>query len=86
MISGLSATIIESPLEIQKSLKIPADHLQQCIDSGRATTGNAAGNTKDYLDLSGENKSPEILPAGYVSMPSFDLCSTTLAVVDNLDS
>lgn len=62
--SGLIATFIEAPLELQKNLTIPQDHLDVCKKGGIATTGNAAANTEDYLDLSGQNKPPAPLPAG----------------------
>lgn len=64
MVSGLTATMIEAPLELQKSQKIPEGHLDQCKAQGLPTAGNAAGNTVDFLDLTGENKSPPRLPAG----------------------
>jgi iron transport multicopper oxidase len=58
--SGLTATMIESPLDVQRQLsgKIPADHLKAC-DAGKA------GNTVDLFDLRGENTSPGPLPAGF---------------------
>lgn len=66
MVSGLSATMVEAPLEMQKSMKIPEDHISQCKGAGLPTQGNAAGNT-DFLDLRGENRSPGRLPSGFVS-------------------
>jgi iron transport multicopper oxidase len=64
------ATFVEAPLEIQRAIPaIPADHLAVCEKSGMPTRGNAAGNTVDLLDLSGENVPPRPLPSGYV--PSF---------------
>nr|OQO26383.1 hypothetical protein B0A51_06945 [Rachicladosporium sp. CCFEE 5018] len=65
--SGLVATMIEAPLELQSSMKIPADHYQVCQDSGTPTAGNAAGNTADVLDLTGQHKSPAPLPAGFTA-------------------
>ncbi|KAF2025724.1 iron transport multicopper oxidase FET3 precursor [Setomelanomma holmii] len=67
--SGLSATIIERPLDVQKQLsgKIPTDHLKVCEAGNVPTKGNAAGNTVDLLDLTGENKSPGTLPAGFTA-------------------
>ena len=65
--SGLIATIIESPLSIQAQLsdKIPEDHWKVCADGNVPTKGNAAGNTVDLLDLTGENRSPGVIPAGF---------------------
>src|ERR1051326_6202535 len=56
LISGLAATLVVAPLELQKTLQIPADHFSACADSNPATptTGNAAGNTVDFLNLDGE--------------------------------
>lgn len=61
------ATMIEAPLELQKTLTIPQNHFDVCKAAGVPTTGNAAGNTEDLLDLSGENKSPAPLPAGFTA-------------------
>ncbi|CBX99496.1 similar to iron transport multicopper oxidase FET3 [Plenodomus lingam JN3] len=67
--SGLTATIIERPLDIQSQLAghIPTDHLAACAAGQVPTAGNAAGNTLDLLDLTGENKSPGTLPAGFTA-------------------
>ncbi|KAF2726361.1 multicopper oxidase [Polychaeton citri CBS 116435] len=65
--SGLVATMIEAPLELQKTLTIPEDHFQACRDSNTPYQGNAAGNTADLLDLRGENRSPAPLPAGFTA-------------------
>ncbi|KAK0649983.1 Cupredoxin [Cercophora newfieldiana] len=53
---GLSATIIEDPIAIQKELTIPADHLAACKANCYPTKGNAAGNTKNPLDTTGFNE------------------------------
>ncbi|KAK4205798.1 putative precursor of iron transport multicopper oxidase FET3 [Triangularia verruculosa] len=63
--SGLVATFVEAPLEIQESLTIPADHLAVCKDLEIPTEGNAAGHTDDFLNLDGENAPPNRLPDGY---------------------
>jgi iron transport multicopper oxidase len=79
--SGLSATIIERPLDIQKQLsgKIPADHLKACEAGNVPTQGNAAGNTVDFLDLRGENRSPGTLPAGFTAKGIVALVFSCLA-------
>lgn len=64
--TGLAATMIEAASELQ-SLSIPADHYQVCKDSKTPYAGNAAGNTLNLLDLSGENKSSAPLPAGFTA-------------------
>jgi len=63
--SGLMATMIEAPTEVQKIISIPPEHLQICNDQNIPTAGNAAGNTVDLFDLSGENLPPPPLPAGF---------------------
>ena len=65
--SGLMATMVEAPLELQKTLQIPEDHYQMCRDENDLTAGNAAGNTVDLLDLSGQNVPPDPLPAGFTA-------------------
>lgn len=64
--SGLMATFVEAPLDLQKTLKIPEDHYAACAANGVPTAGNAAGNTVDFLDLRGQNAPPDPLPSGYV--------------------
>lgn len=64
--SGLVATFVEAPLELQQTLEIPDDHLDACKVAGVPTAGNAAGNDEDFLDLSGQNAQPGPLPDGYV--------------------
>ena len=65
--SGLAATMIEAPLDLQKTLKIPEAQIQACKDSGTPYQGNAAGNTVDFFDLTGENVSPAPLPSGFTA-------------------
>lgn len=72
MDQGLIATIIEAP-DVLQGLEVPKDHLEACRAGGVPTKGNAAGNTKDVLDLTGENRPvgplPEgFTPKGYVAM------------------
>lgn len=67
MDTGLIATMISSPLEMQKTLTIPQEFKQICSDQGISTVGNAAGNTEDYLDLSGQNLMVPPLPAGFTT-------------------
>ncbi|KID75830.1 Cupredoxin, partial [Metarhizium brunneum ARSEF 3297] len=65
VVSGLIATFVEAPTELQKTLSIPPTHLQACQKGNVATEGNAAANTRDLLDLSGQNEPPAPLPAGF---------------------
>ncbi|KAL8760372.1 MAG: hypothetical protein Q9184_003378 [Pyrenodesmia sp. 2 TL-2023] len=80
--SGLVATMVEAPLELQQSLSfaqspyassnssalaIPASHIEACTSQGLPLAGNAAGNTEDLLNLEGENLPPAPLPAGFTA-------------------
>ena len=69
VVSGLAATFVEAPLELQSQLKdkIPQDHLDACADLSVPTTGNAAGNTVDLLDLEGQPEPPKPLPKGFTA-------------------
>lgn len=58
------ATFVEAPLDLQKTIDIPKDHLEVCKQGSIPTTGNAAANDQDFLDLSGQNKAPPPLPVG----------------------
>lgn len=62
--SGLVVTMVEAPLDVQKTLTIPEDHFAACAAGGTLDAGNAAGNTVDFFDLSGQNKAVAPLPAG----------------------
>ncbi|KAF6843969.1 multicopper oxidase [Colletotrichum musicola] len=65
--SGLIATFVEAPLDVQKSLTIPEDHLKACAAANVPTVGNAAANTRNLLDLSGQNAPPPRLPDGFTA-------------------
>ena len=59
--------MIEAPEELQKGLSIPADQFKVCTDARLPIAGNAAANTKDFFDLTGENIPPAPLPAGFTA-------------------
>lgn len=63
--SGLVATMVEAPLVLQETLVIPEDHYAACEKGGVLDAGNAAGNTVDLLDLTGENEAIKPLPDGF---------------------
>ena len=67
MDQGLIATMVEAPLEIQKSITIPQNHLDACKAGNTLYEGNAAGNTVNFLDLTGANVPPAPLPAGFTA-------------------
>ncbi|ODV96436.1 hypothetical protein PACTADRAFT_41164 [Pachysolen tannophilus NRRL Y-2460] len=67
---GLAVTFIESPFEIQKLFQthdnfISENHFQICKSANVATSGNAAGNSINFKDLTGENVQPMPLPPGF---------------------
>jgi iron transport multicopper oxidase len=66
------ATFVEAPMDLQGELKIPDDHYAACRAGGIPSVGNAAGNTVNLFDLSGQNAPPGPLPAGYV-IPSLEM-------------
>lgn len=61
---GLTATIVEAPLELQQSQEINPAMEEICNQQGVPTAGNAAGNTQDYLDLTGANTAVPSNPQG----------------------
>lgn len=66
--SGLIATFVEAPLELQKTT-IPPDHYSLCErnDPAVPTTGNAAGNVADLFNLQGEPAPSAPLPEGFTT-------------------
>jgi iron transport multicopper oxidase len=46
---------------------VPQDQLDACKDLSIQTTGNAAGNTQDPLNLNGANVSPSFIPSGFTA-------------------
>ena len=59
--------MIEAPMDLQKTLKVPQNHYDVCKAGNVPIAGNAAGNTVDLLDLTGQNESPPPLPAGFTA-------------------
>lgn len=60
-IAGLAATFIEAPLELQKQQTLPREWNDNCKDQAFPIAGNAAGNTKNYTDLTGAPTLPGVL-------------------------
>lgn len=73
--------MIEAPLDLQKSITIPEDHLAVCASQGLPTAGNAAGNTKDLSDLKGENLPPAPMPSGFTARGIVALIFSCLSAV-----
>lgn len=66
---GLAIVLIEAPEELQDtdSQQLTENHKEICEKVGVSTTGNAAANTEDYMDLTGENVQHAALPAGFTA-------------------
>ncbi|KAK3717005.1 hypothetical protein LTR37_006060 [Vermiconidia calcicola] len=67
LVSGLVATMIEGPLDLQRGLIIPQNHYDVCRAGGTPFVGNAAGNTANVLDLTGQHESAPLLPSGFTA-------------------
>ncbi|KAI9734192.1 MAG: hypothetical protein M1818_006601 [Claussenomyces sp. TS43310] len=79
--SGLIATMIEMPMELQKTVTVPTDHLAACRAGGVATSGNAAGNTADFLDLTGQHEAVAPLPNGFTARGIVALTFSAIAAL-----
>lgn len=64
---GLAMVMIEAPDVIQQTHKIPQEQYDICRAGGVAFEGNAAANSQDYLDLSGQNTQRPSLPGGFTA-------------------
>ena len=87
MISGLVATFIEAPLQIQQNIRFPETMLQQCQKQNIPVTGNAANHTESnggLLDLTGEPSAPSPLPAGFTAKGYGALAGCCIAAVMGL--
>ncbi|KAG4220106.1 hypothetical protein PC116_g31415, partial [Phytophthora cactorum] len=73
------ATFVEAPLDLQKTLTLPKDHLDACAADNIPTTGNAAANTADFLDLTGEPRPPNPLPDGFTTRGKVALAFSCLS-------
>jgi iron transport multicopper oxidase len=79
MMSGLAATFIEAPLDLQSHLTIPQDQYDICKAGGVKTSGNAAGDTENVFDLDGQNSPPGFIPAGFTARGIVALVFSCLA-------
>ena len=73
--------MIEAPTVLQNTLSIPQDHLDACRAQNIPVVGNAAGNDKDFLDLTGAPKPPDRLPEGFTARGIVALVFSILAAV-----
>lgn len=67
LISGLAATMVEAPLDLQNNLVVPENHYDVCRAGNVQIKGNAAGNTVDLFNLDGQNESVAPLPSGFTA-------------------
>ncbi|ODV92325.1 hypothetical protein CANCADRAFT_42935 [Tortispora caseinolytica NRRL Y-17796] len=67
IIQGLSMVIVEAPEQIRATQSLTQNHLDVCKGGGYPTEGNAAGNTADYFNLTGEPQDVPELPAGFTA-------------------
>ncbi|KAK9453135.1 Cupredoxin [Dipodascopsis uninucleata] len=64
---GLALTLVEAPALIQANQVVPDDHYAACKAGGYDYEGNAAGNTANLFDLTGEPVQPKDLPTGFTA-------------------
>jgi iron transport multicopper oxidase len=66
---GLALIFIEDPMGIQEDERqaFTPDFINSCKKNGIDMEGNAAGNSKDFLDLSGQNLQQKALPSGFTA-------------------
>ncbi|PYH40724.1 putative ferrooxidoreductase Fet3 [Aspergillus saccharolyticus JOP 1030-1] len=86
LMQGLAMTFVEAPLMIQEKLTIPADHYAACVASDVEHEGNAAGNTVDLLDLSGQNQQPGWIPDGFTTRGIVSMVFTVLSAILGMGS
>mmetsp|Transcript_5883 Transcript_5883/g.5812 ORF Transcript_5883/g.5812 Transcript_5883/m.5812 type:complete len:619 (-) Transcript_5883:362-2218(-) len=69
LLQGLALVFVESPLQIQADSRqeLQEDVKKHCEMLDMPYKGNAAGNSKDYLDLTGQNVQVAPLPAGFTA-------------------
>ncbi|GME93752.1 unnamed protein product [Ambrosiozyma monospora] len=67
LVQGLAMVLIEDPMSIQKFQSLDDAWYENCDSAGVQTEGNAAGNTNDFFDLTGENVQVKALPAGFTA-------------------
>ncbi|CCK73114.1 ferroxidase FET3 KNAG_0M02610 [Huiozyma naganishii CBS 8797] len=67
LLQGLAIVLVEDPASIQASSSqaITANHLSVCANSSTLIKGNAAGNTDNFLDLTGEHVQLDSIPTGF---------------------
>ncbi|CAI7624527.1 unnamed protein product [Penicillium manginii] len=67
LMQGLAMSFIEAPKQIQEQLSLSDSQVSVCKAADVAYEGNAAANTDDLLDLTGQNRQLPWLPAGFTT-------------------
>jgi iron transport multicopper oxidase len=87
VISGLVATFIEAPLQMQQFIRYPEAMTQMCQRQNIPVVGNAANHTEEtggLLDLTGEPSAPPPLPAGFTAKGYGAMAGCCIAAVMGL--
>jgi iron transport multicopper oxidase len=64
---GLGMLLIEAPTQMQERMSIPQQHYDVCQAAGVPFVGNAANNSENFLDLSGQHEQQPFLPKGFTA-------------------
>lgn len=67
MMQGLAITFVEVPFAIEDKVSISQSQIDVCEAAGISWEGNAAGNTEDYWDLTGQNTPPGFIPGAFTT-------------------
>ncbi|KAJ5369472.1 Multicopper oxidase type 2 [Penicillium cosmopolitanum] len=67
LMQGLAMSFVEAPKQIQEQMSLTDSQVNVCKAADVAYEGNAAGNTDDLLDLTGQNRQLPWLPAGFTT-------------------
>ncbi|KAK9446641.1 Cupredoxin [Limtongia smithiae] len=85
--SGLAMIFIEAPELIASRMEpIPDDHYAACAAGSVSYTGNAAGNTEDYLDLKGQPEQPGWIPQGFTKRGEVAMAFSVLSAIIGIAS
>ncbi|CAI7635678.1 unnamed protein product [Penicillium pancosmium] len=67
LMQGLAMSFVEAPRQIQEQMSLTDSQVDICKAADVSYEGNAAGNTDDLLDLTGQNRQLPWLPAGFTT-------------------
>ncbi|CEP21266.1 unnamed protein product [Cyberlindnera jadinii] len=67
LVQGLALVLVEAPEEIQNNSaqQLTQQHIDNCEANGINVKSNAAGNTENFLDLTGQNVQHGDIPDGF---------------------